>query len=283
MENSQSYQLLGSTPTHKWLVLRTAGPLLLAIAGSALTPLPCAFSLSGIPGGLCIMLLIALANEYTTRLLVLAASRLRVTGYEEVMLAAGGRSALTLTRAALVLLLFGTLCGSLAAIQETAIRAAQLAGLRWLGYSASGHALLLVLLAAGVVLPLSLASLGEMSAVSVAGAAMVVVLSAYILACAASHDDLHAMPYMLRPKLAALPEAASMFGYAFYIQPCALPLLRELPAGEEGAKVLVAALRVTFVLTFAAYTCVGIGGYLLFGHQTPQDVLQASPSPSPSP
>ena len=46
-ESAHGYELVGGGRSDKWLVLRTAGPLLLAIAGSALTPLPCAFSLAG--------------------------------------------------------------------------------------------------------------------------------------------------------------------------------------------------------------------------------------------
>ena len=74
------------------------------------------------------------------------------------------------------------------------------------------------------------------------------------------------------------PEAASTFGYAFYIQPCALPLLRTLPPGEAGARVLERALHLTFGVTSLAYFAVGIGGVLLFrgtgdGH-VPQDLLQ---------
>ena len=104
-------------------VLLTAAPLLLAIAGSALTPLPCAFSLVGITGGTLLLIAIAVANDYTSVLMVRSASRLGGTGYEEVVLAAGGRRALLWCRVALVLLLFGTMCGCLAAIQETGMRA----------------------------------------------------------------------------------------------------------------------------------------------------------------
>ena len=107
------------------------------------------------------------------------------------MLAAGGRSALLYTRAALALLLFGTLCGCLAAIQETAVRAAQLAGFCSIGDSEAGRAALLVAMAGGVALPLSLGSLGEMGAVSIAGGLMVLCLSTYILSAAAMADALH--------------------------------------------------------------------------------------------
>ena len=44
------------------LVLSAAGPLLLAIAGSALTPLPCAFSLAGVGPGIALACLAASMN-----------------------------------------------------------------------------------------------------------------------------------------------------------------------------------------------------------------------------
>jgi hypothetical protein len=63
--------------------------------------------------------------------------------------------------------------------------------------------------------------------------------------------------------------------YAFYVQPCAVPLLRTLPPGDEGARVLCAAVHLTFVLTALAYLCVGLGGLLYFGEgHVPQDLLQ---------
>ena len=66
-------------------VIRTAGPLLLAIAGSALSPLPCAFSLTGVPVGTVLMLAIALANDYTTVIMVRAASKANVSGCESLL------------------------------------------------------------------------------------------------------------------------------------------------------------------------------------------------------
>lgn len=70
------------------------------------------------------------------------------------------------------------------------------------------------------------------------------------------------------------PEAASTFGYAFYIQPCALPLLRTLPPGDLGARTLEQALHLTFIITAIAYLCVGLGGLILFyDGGVPQDLF----------
>ena len=74
--DGRAYLLHGVAAKPTWYdVLRTAGPLLLAIAGSALSPLPCAFSLTGIPIGTALMIAIAVANDYTTVIMVRAASK----------------------------------------------------------------------------------------------------------------------------------------------------------------------------------------------------------------
>lgn len=320
-------------------VVTTAAPLLLAIAGSSLTPLPCAFSLAGVSLGSLALCSIGIANNYTSVLMVRAASRLGVSGYEEVVLAAGGRQALKWCRVALVILLFGSMCGCLAAIQETAGRAAAELGARtgyalplWLSASGAGRIAMLVTLTVFVLLPLSLASLGELPCVSLLGVVLMVAISVYVVGSAVTVRLLTTIPpaALSRMTLIGLPqggmaltEAASTFGYAvraaakpplacrdasgrallyrpvlttlalacphahpppsppctsiaqFYVQPCAVPLLRTLPAGERGASTLVAALHVTFVATGIAYLAVGLGGLFFFGEgAVPQDLLQ---------
>jgi hypothetical protein len=266
-------------------VAATAAPLLLSIAGSGLSPLACAFSLSGVSIGTVVILVIGIANNYTSVLMVRAASRLGVSGYEEVVLAAGGRQALQWCRVALIVLLFGTMCGSLAAIQETGARAmGELAtetgyGVpQWLSSDPLGRTTLLVILTVFVVVPLSLASLGEMMFVSLLGVALMVAISAYLVFSAVMRDtdaDADTVLLSLPQGSMKLTEAASIFGFAWYVQPYPLPLLRALPPGEQGAATLVAALHVTFVITGMAYLSVGLGGLFLFGEgHVPQDVLQ---------
>lgn len=42
-----------------------------------------------------------------------------------------------------------------------------------------------------------------------------------------------------------LPEAFSVVGYAFYMQPMMMPLLREMPAGQVGIEVMQQAVHTT--------------------------------------
>uniref|UniRef100_A0A7S3W674 Amino acid transporter transmembrane domain-containing protein n=1 Tax=Emiliania huxleyi TaxID=2903 RepID=A0A7S3W674_EMIHU len=250
-------------------VVKTSGPLLLAISGSALLPLPCAFGQAGIPGASVLLVLTAAANDYTTILMVRAASRLGVSSYEEAVLGSAGRAGLVVARVSLVVLLFGTLCGNLSAISETAERALVLAG--WTRLAARHDVLLAG--ATVVVMPLSLLQLGEMGGISLFGLAMMVALLGYLAhACLHSHAALR--PHMLSPQPAALPTAASTFGYALYVQPCVPPLLRSLPPGEQGRKTLERAAHLTFGVSALFYLLVGCSGLLLFDTKTPQNALQ---------
>ena len=250
-------------------VVKTSGPLLLAISGSALLPLPCAFGQAGIPGASVLLVLTAAANDYTTILMVRAASRLGVSSYEEAVLGSAGRAGLVVARVSLVVLLFGTLCGNLSAISETAERALVLAG--WTRLAARHDVLLAG--ATVVVMPLSLLQLGEMGGISLFGLAMMVALLGYLAhACLHSHAALR--HYMLSPQPAALPTAASTFGYALYVQPCVPPLLRSLPPGEQGRKTLERAVHLTFGVSALFYLLVGCSGLLLFDTKTPQNALQ---------
>ena len=104
--------------------IRCAGVLLLAIAGSALTPLPCAFSLSGVNLGTLILLMIGIANNYTTVIMVRAATMLGISGYEEVVARATGEVGAVMCQLSLVVLLFGSCCCSMAAAATVTAREA---------------------------------------------------------------------------------------------------------------------------------------------------------------
>lgn len=42
-----------------------------------------------------------------------------------------------------------------------------------------------------------------------------------------------------------LPEAFAVFGFAFYMQPMLMPLLREMPAGPTGTRLTERAVHIT--------------------------------------
>lgn len=286
MSASDYHTMVTAVPTSPSTatVVTLAAPLLLAIAGSALTPLPCAFDQAGVLLGTLTCLVIAVANDYTSCIMVRAAARLGVSGYEEVILQAGGRRAHNFCRLALVVLLFGTMCGCLAAIQETSTHAVGEFAARtgsgaaeWLAFTEVGRASLLVCLTVTVLLPLSLASLGELPFVPLLGVVMMVGITSYVMYSAISTSSHHASIVAISTPQSWLgvTEAASTFGYAFYVQPYAVPLLVQAPAGDQNAQALTRALHLTFVLTALSYLCVGLGGLIFFGEgHVPQDLLQ---------
>ena len=127
-------------------------------------------------------------------------------------------------------------------------------------------------------MPLSLLSLGEMSGLSVFGVSIMVGVAVYCVYYAASAGDFGRAPpeYEEQVRWAALPQAISTLGYAFYVQPCALPMLERLPGGERGAALLERALHLTFALTTLIYLAIGASGLLLFGAATPQNARHAA-------
>ena len=133
------------------------------------------------------------------------------------MAAVGGRVAQNGARAALVVLLFGTMCGSLSVILETGLRASEAAGWTAIHDTDGGRLALLAGLTWLVLFPLSLAGLGEMDVVSIFGAVMVVILSGYtVYVAAASGHGISASEIEL--KWSTLPESLSELGFAFWLQ-----------------------------------------------------------------
>ena len=53
-----------------------------------------------------------------------------------------------------------------------------------------------------------------------------------------------------------LPEAFAVLGFAFYLQPCLLPLMAEMPPGAAGVRLMTAATR-TVVLGVSTVVRVG--------------------------
>ena len=112
----------------------TSATLGLVMFGGAVFPVPYAFSLTGVAFGLFVLAFAAALNDYTCTLLIRASRRCHALGhrapngatlsFEELARVSLGESALAASRVALVVLLFGTNCGGLAVVAETAGRMA---------------------------------------------------------------------------------------------------------------------------------------------------------------
>ena len=71
-----------------------------------------------------------------------------------------------------------------------------------------------------------------------------------------------------------MPEAFAVLGFAFYMQPMLMPLLKEMPGGPEG--VAVSERSVHFVLFFVAclaYGTVGVFGASIYGQATESNIM----------
>eukprot|EP00882_Tetradesmus_deserticola_P021587 GHRQ01023369.1.p1 GENE.GHRQ01023369.1~~GHRQ01023369.1.p1 ORF type:complete len:212 (+),score=81.99 GHRQ01023369.1:248-883(+) len=71
-----------------------------------------------------------------------------------------------------------------------------------------------------------------------------------------------------------LPEAFAVVGYAFYMQPMMMPLLREMPEGEHGVRIMQRAVHATlFGIALTVYFSMGLFGAALFGQDTEGNIM----------
>eukprot|EP00191_Tetraselmis_sp_GSL018_P023491 CAMPEP_0177621826 /NCGR_PEP_ID=MMETSP0419_2-20121207/27828_1 /TAXON_ID=582737 /ORGANISM="Tetraselmis sp., Strain GSL018" /LENGTH=353 /DNA_ID=CAMNT_0019121841 /DNA_START=800 /DNA_END=1861 /DNA_ORIENTATION=- len=178
-------------------------------------------------------------------------------------------------------LLFGTTCGSISVLSDVGSllmkrldhRMPQL-------LSASGGTGIQLLLVAVLVLPLCLLrDIRSLDQCAPASAVVIAVLVGVIVHGSLS-EGLPAirtrdLPIFAPSDPRSLPEAVSLFGFAFYLHPCLIPVLREMPSGAEGLRATVAATRaVLYVVCVAVYGAVGLFGAAWFGTDTQGDILE---------
>ena len=71
-----------------------------------------------------------------------------------------------------------------------------------------------------------------------------------------------------------LPEAFSVLGFAFYVQPMMMPLLHEMPAGQRGIVLTTRAVYIVVMgVAMAVYGVVGISAAARYGLETQGNVL----------
>ncbi|KAF6264352.1 hypothetical protein COO60DRAFT_177404 [Scenedesmus sp. NREL 46B-D3] len=74
-----------------------------------------------------------------------------------------------------------------------------------------------------------------------------------------------------------LPEAFAVVGYAFYMQPMMMPLLREMPEGEHGVRIMQRAVHATLFVpagvALTVYFSMGLFGASLFGQDTEGNIM----------
>lgn len=71
-----------------------------------------------------------------------------------------------------------------------------------------------------------------------------------------------------------LPEAFSVLGFAFYIQPMMMPLLHEMPGGQRGIALTSRAVYIVVMgIAMAVYGIMGIAAAARYGMNTQGNVL----------
>jgi hypothetical protein len=128
-----------------------------------------------------------------------------------------------------------------------------------------------------VVTPLSfLRHMRSLEAAAAAGVGVVVVMVGAVAASAVKADFPALrdgeLPVWTPVSLPALPEAAGVLGFAFYLVPVLFPLLAELPAGRERIAGAAAA-GVTLTVAPLAYASLGILGAARYGANTQPSML----------
>ncbi|GLI61167.1 hypothetical protein VaNZ11_003454 [Volvox africanus] len=255
--------------------------LTLGVLGSTVLPVPYAFSKTGIAAGVLTMALVAAANDATCCMMIRAAAHTGLTTFEQLSEWAGGHKARVFTQVSLILLLYGTLCGGLAFLSDVA-RVMVQKGLR----DGEAPALLaadgrpiMILTVLTVLLPLCLQRhIRQFEKAATVGVVVVVVLCVIIVARAVA-DDFPAVRSgelnVLDVKVDAhLPEAFAVLGFAFYMQPMLMPLLKEMPSGPTGTRLTERAVHITlFAVACGVYGTVGVFGASIFGMETESNIM----------
>ena len=272
-------------------VLSAGFTLFLAVVGSAILPVPYAFRVSGLGLALALTASVWLINVYTSVLLVrscryTAALELKDVGMENLAAEAFGERYRTAMQLSLCVLLFGNMCGSFSVLKEVGVSTVRrFAGGSPAGWEAAlladGGWRVLLLLVAAMIMPLCLLRrMRQLEAAAGVGVGVLFVLSGYIVFRSLEsgmpgltpRPDLDYNPWLDVSR--RTPQALGVLGFAFYLQPMLLPMLRELPAGARGRRILERAVTFTLGLTLLVYVLVGFFAVAHFGAHTRGNVLE---------
>ena len=269
--------------------------LCLGIAGSAVLPLAYGQKRAGLVTGSGLMVVAALMNAYTSRLLLECSSTTGARSYGELARLVGGKRLELFTEGSLLVLLFGTLCGNLSVLGEVLYTAARMAaGDRARAGGAVGFVLdnhgqvLLLLVTVAFLLPVSmLKHMKSLEYLANAGFVIVLVLLGAVAGVCIGGDfpalrDGEFKTAVWNP--GSLAEAFSLYGFSFYLQPLMMPMLAEMPAGDAGVRLTQTATNITiygFALT--VYASISIFGAAAFGDAVGQNILLTDRPPFNSP
>uniref|UniRef100_A0A383VGQ9 Amino acid transporter transmembrane domain-containing protein n=1 Tax=Tetradesmus obliquus TaxID=3088 RepID=A0A383VGQ9_TETOB len=268
----------GSGDTERRAFFSACITLTLGVLGSSILPIPFAISKTGVLVGVLTMLLVAWANDATSCMLIRAAAATGKPTYEALAEWAGGRPWKVFTQISLVLLLWGTMCGGLCLISDVGHMLLQRLGEGQLPGWVNGRSCMAAV-ALLVLFPLCLQRhMRELEKAATAG----VVVVAGLIALLATDTFQEGFPAIQDGQLplwslkvdSHLPEAFAVVGYAFYMQPMMMPLLREMPEGQHGVRIMQRAVHATlFGVALTVYFSMGLFGASLFGQDTEGNIM----------
>ncbi|WIA15022.1 hypothetical protein OEZ85_001723 [Tetradesmus obliquus] len=268
----------GSGDTERRAFFSACITLTLGVLGSSILPIPFAISKTGVLVGVLTMLLVAWANDATSCMLIRAAAATGKPTYEALAEWAGGRPWKVFTQVSLVLLLWGTMCGGLCLISDVGHMLLQRLGEGQLPGWVNGRSCMAAV-ALLVLFPLCLQRhMRELEKAATAGVVVVAGLIA-LLATDAFQEGFPAiqdgqLPLWSLKVDSHLPEAFAVVGYAFYMQPMMMPLLREMPEGQHGVRIMQRAVHATlFGVALTVYFSMGLFGASLFGQDTEGNIM----------
>eukprot|EP00878_Enallax_costatus_P003116 GHUV01003315.1.p1 GENE.GHUV01003315.1~~GHUV01003315.1.p1 ORF type:complete len:487 (+),score=112.67 GHUV01003315.1:283-1743(+) len=255
--------------------------LTLGVLGSSILPIPFAISKTGVLVGCLTMLLVAWANDATSCMLIRAAAATGKPTYEALAEWAGGRPWKVFTQISLVLLLWGTMCGGLALISDVGYMLVHklttdqgLTPPIWVNGRTCMTAVALL-----VLFPLCLQRhMRELEKAATAGVVLVLCLIVLLATEAVGRHfpavQTGELPLWSLKVDGHLPEAFAVVGYAFYMQPMMMPLLREMPEGRAGVRAMHKAVHTTlFGVALVVYLSMGLFGASLFGQCTEGNIM----------
>ena len=281
----------GLTQSSARLTLSASFTLFLAVVGSAILPIPYAFRVAGLGLALGLTAAVWAVNVYTSVLLVrscgYASGEQTALGMEELASQALGARARTAMQLSLCVLLFGNMCGSFSVIKEVGVSSVQHfiarrgeATLPWEDtlISEGGWRVLLILVVV-IILPLCLLRrMRQLEAAAGVGVGVLFLLSGYLIVRSIQSGMPGLTPHEgYNPWInisSSTPEALGVLGFSFYLQPQLLPMLRELPAGERGRRILEASVVTTLALTLLVYGVVGFFAAAHYGAATAGNILE---------
>lgn len=253
-----------------------------SIIGAGIMALPAAMKVLGLVLGVILIFFLGILSEITVELLVRFSVQCKATSYGEVVQAALGRTAKTLSEICIIVNNGGVLIVYLIIIGDVLSGSLRHIGVfdQWLGHGFWDHRKIVIL----IVLVLFLAplctldkidSLSSTSAASVA-LAVVFVIVVFIITVIKLVEGKIEPPRMtpdfgskkaILDLLVVIPIMSNAFVSHFNVQ----PIYNELE-GRSPRKMYQVG-RITTVICILVYASTAVAGYLLFGDDTESDVL----------